>query len=713
MPKLIYLIFPVFIFDFFGTIQAQLSKDAVPLSYKYNLPAIEKYIQMESFDSESMIKLDESNEKQGLKVIRFAKMLNVNLSPENSGSWDATKEGRVWRLGIISRNAYSLYPVFGSFKLSDKVSLFAYTPRYRELKGAFTKKNNNIHNVMAVSPLPSDTLILELNVPEVLSDYGTLVLTKVGHDYRNAFGKHQIKDDTNPTPEGTCYVDINCPDGADWQSEKKGVCKILIGDNLCSGSLIANSNEDKTPYFLTANHCLSDSSDVPGSIFYFNYEKTFCDSSIINPAQTLSGASIIATTDFTLDFMLLKLNDLPPVSYHPFFNGWDWSGVQPQSGTCIHHPKGAVKKISMDYNPLIQGSYNFDLGYDTRSFWEITQYNVGATEPGSSGCPLFDSQHHVVGTLTGGPASCTNPSGGDYYTMFALDWDTYSNPENQLKAWLDPNNSGVSMTDGYDPYGFDISNCDTTWNSIPNELPYARTSTFPWLNDYQSNTITDIAEKFFTPAWLDIFGAFFNVNTTYGSQELSMVTFKVWSGDVLPAEEIYSQEVFIKNIRPKAINFVAFDSVVKVSGNFFIGYSVTGIDSFTVYHVQNRGYNGPSTVYVNNGTWQPIDAITSPALYTSLAIGLTECNGKIQIPDPQQIKIYPNPCTNYINVQTAEGVNLTGIKCFDITGHSLPISYDLSIGNAMVRFNLPSGMYFLKVLTASSSVILRFIVVIE
>jgi hypothetical protein len=150
---------------------------------------------------------------------------------------------------------------------------------------------------------------------------------------------------------------------------------------------------------------------------------------------------------------------------------------------------------------------------------------------------------------------------------------------------------------------------------------------------------------------------------------------------------------------------------VNVSGDFFIGYSVSSSDSFEVYHVKNRGVNGPSTAYVDNGTWQTIDAITSPAINTSLAIGLTECYGKIQSPKPQSIRIGPNPCTdNMLNIYPANGITLTGVSCLDLSGKSLPISYNLSLGSAFITFNLLPGMYFLKVSTLGESVSIPFIV---
>ncbi len=690
-------------------VNAQITKVALPFSYSLGLHSVTDYVKMEPLNMETIKNEEALKQSKGVKSERFAKLFKMAFSPENSGQWDISKKGKLWRLGIVSENAYSLYLVFGTYKLNDMVNLFVYTPHYVHLNGAYTKKNNNINNVLSIPPLPLDTIIVELNIPNEIMEYGKLVLTGVGHDYKNAFGIHTLNNQYDPVPIGKCYVDINCPDGAGWQSEKKAVCKILVGDELCTGSLIADRTEDKTPYFLTANHCIDDSSSIPGSIFYFNYEKIYCDSSYINSAQTLSGASLVSTTDFDIDFVLLKLNDLPPISYHPFFLGWDWSDNQPQSGTVIHHPNGAVKKISFDFNPLQTGTFNTGLGYDSTSFWEVTNYNIGATEAGSSGAPIFDGNHRVVGSLTGGPASCTEQAAGDYYTRFALAWDKNSNPQNQLKAWLDPGNSGINTMNGYDPYSINISDCDTTWNYSLKQTDYDQTD-FPWSVNYQSTNISNLAEKFFIPSWLDIYGIYFDVNKAFASGPLSTLTINIWSGDSLPSKIIYTQDVFLRNIIEKSVNFIGLDSVVKVSGNFFISYSYSERDSFIPYHCQNKGINGPSTVLAYNGSWHPLDEVTSPAMYSSMAIGLIECHGKTVIPQSRPVSLYPNPCYDLLNIVTAYGVNIKGLQCYDITGKIMPISYFISLGISKVSFNLHPGMYFLKILTNSESVTLPFVV---
>jgi len=89
--------------------------------------------------------------------------------------------------------------------------------------------------------------------------------------------------------------------------------------------------------------------------------------------------------------------------------------------------------------------------FDDNAFWNILQWDVGTTEAGSSGAPLFDQNHKVIGILSGGDAHCGN-SVNDYFLRLTNAWDDYSPSGEQLKFWLDPNNSGATYVNQRDPY---------------------------------------------------------------------------------------------------------------------------------------------------------------------------------------------------------------------------------------------------------------------
>jgi PKD repeat protein len=88
-----------------------------------------------------------------------------------------------------------------------------------------------------------------------------------------------------------------------------------------------------------------------------------------------------------------------------------------------------------------------------QSHWEVgwneTANGHGVTEGGSSGSPLLDSYGRIVGTLTGGLSSCNSPNEKDYFGMFPYHWASNGTTDDQqLKPWLDPDNTGVSYLDG-------------------------------------------------------------------------------------------------------------------------------------------------------------------------------------------------------------------------------------------------------------------------
>src|SRR5204862_401196 len=81
--------------------------------------------------------------------------------------------------------------------------------------------------------------------------------------------------------------------------------------------------------------------------------------------------------------------------------------------------------------------------------WRIGSYEQGTTEPGSSGSPLFDQNHRIVGQLHGGTASCTSLT-YDEYGKVAASWDGGGATSSRLSNWLDPGSSGAVTMNGVD-----------------------------------------------------------------------------------------------------------------------------------------------------------------------------------------------------------------------------------------------------------------------
>ncbi|MCL4305793.1 carboxypeptidase regulatory-like domain-containing protein [bacterium] len=414
---------------------AQVSQGGTPASLSVALNLQAQTVSLPPVDHALMLAEDEQESKD--VPLRFGYPHEVNYNLENSGTWEETKEGRVWRLRIQSRGAYSINLVFDRFDLPAGGQLFIYNDDYDYVIGGFTEANEFPSGEFSTQPVPGDAITLEYLEPLEAQGQSVISVMRVVHAYRNLFGRVN-----NPLDafgdSGTCNNNVNCPEGAPWQNEKRGVVMLLTsgGSRFCSGSLINNTNNDATPFVLTANHCGPSTTTV----FMFNYESPGCPNVNGPTNQTVAGCQLLSNSTPS-DVFLVRLNSAVPLSYNPFFSGWNANDVAATNSVCIHHPRGDIKKITFDYHAPVSDTWS---GTPANSHWRILTWEDGTTEPGSSGSPLFDQNHRITGQLHGGTASCTNNI-DDYYGKFSLSM------LNGLRPHLDPSNSGAMTLDGYDP----------------------------------------------------------------------------------------------------------------------------------------------------------------------------------------------------------------------------------------------------------------------
>lgn len=420
-------------------------------------------------DIEKLNKEDIKSNQSRLKIVRYAKIIEVDLSPETDGIWINGKAGeRIWYLRIVSSDAHSLGILFDQYRLPVGAKLFVYSGDYKHIRGAFTYKNNKASYILPIAPVKGDEIIIEYHEPAKVEFKGELHITSIAHDYKNVFN-YLAKAENGYGDSGDCNVNINCDNNEMWQLLKQAVCKITYNGFLCTGALINNTRQDGYPYLLTANHCINNSFDAQVANFYFNYESPGCVNQDVITDQTISGSSLIATPpETTIDFSLLELSVAPPPGYKPYYAGWNRDIKEPESVTTIHHPRGDIKKITKSYDGATTGNYGE--GYDEFKHWYIDAWDEGTTEGGSSGSPLFDQNGRIIGDLTGGDASCSF-NFNDYYQQLYHSWQDFDNINYQLKPWLDPTNSKAVTLDGLLPY-----------DTIPSHLQAHLIDTIAYLN---------------------------------------------------------------------------------------------------------------------------------------------------------------------------------------------------------------------------------------
>ena len=423
--KLLVKIFTISSFCF-----SQVSIESTPKSFLIQQTISSPVLELPSFDINSFLQEDENSVRNEInKPYRFANPIPLNLNMNNSGNWTILEDGSsIWTLQINSPSAYSLNVIYDLFHIPDGAEFFVYSSNKEMILGAFTSLNHKPHGGFSTAPVIGDQIILEYNEPYEAEFKGEINIETVAHDYRNIF----FNQSRGYGDSGSCNNNVACSEASEWQDEIRSVAMILTsgGSRICTGTLINNTNQDLSPYFLTANHCLGGNDSW---IFMFNYDSPSCSNQNGPTNMTVSGSSLLVNSASS-DVALLILNETPPESYNVHYAGWDVSGNTPNIPVGIHHPSGDIKKISFDY----------DNASNSGNFWDIDSWDDGTTEPGSSGSPLFDGiSHRIIGQLYGGVASCTN-FGYDTYGKTSVSWNL------GLNQYLDPNNLGVNYIDGID-----------------------------------------------------------------------------------------------------------------------------------------------------------------------------------------------------------------------------------------------------------------------
>lgn len=347
--------------------------------------------------------------------------------------------------------------------------------------------------------MKGDNVVLEYYQPAEEKELPIIVVEKTFYSYK-------------PIPKlnerSNCDVNVNCSEGDNWQLEKKAIALgfgKFVQDEICfSGSLLNNTQSNKSPLFLTANHCLTYEGDfmevkdalydnnLSDWVFCWGYEVD-CSGSLNTYIQSTTGAIVKANNPYT-DFALLQLQQDPLdlSGYIPYYLGWDATGFSGTGGICIHHPSGGFKKIST-YN-----STPATVSYDSlpNVFWAVpwiaTENGHGITDNGSSGAPLINNSHRVIGQLRGASEnlSCSNFTGTSKFGKLSESWTGNGNSDyrRRLNYWLNPGGTNVQSIDGLSPYSISgpsyiIQSTQSGTYSI-NNLPSIYTVEWSLSDDY-------------------------------------------------------------------------------------------------------------------------------------------------------------------------------------------------------------------------------------
>jgi subtilisin-like proprotein convertase family protein len=417
---------------------------------------------------------------------RFAVPIPTKIRPTTDGVWSEEGNTSIWRMRISSPGAKTLNLGFSEYNLPEGAVLSLITEVER--LGPFTVADNEEHNQLWTPLVDGDELMLELRVPTAAKKQVQLYLTFVNHDFidaRKAFS-------------GACNLDVICSQADGWgivdgyRDIIRSVAAFTInGSDVCTGFLVNNVNEDGRPLFMTANHCGVTAGRAPALVAYWNFESPSCrqpnsgasggngggSRNVFN-----SGGTHLASYGPS-DVTIIEFDDPINPSANVFFAGWSAEAEVPvDTMIAIHHPGVDEKRISFSFQDPYRAPY-FGAPDPDADHLEIPDWDIGTTEGGSSGSPVFDRFKRVRGQLHGGLAGCGNDD-FDSYGYFHTSWEGGGTPGSRIRDYLDPCGTGTLTIDGleYSKLATSLiaeSNCAGGCTTLETRLPFVLGDGFP------------------------------------------------------------------------------------------------------------------------------------------------------------------------------------------------------------------------------------------
>ena len=455
------VVFSLLLLFSFG-INAQEVVQLLPPSWELDLRQGIDQIVLPATDLTEIRRQDSINDLDKGRPYRYGIERPIRLELGENGTWTRLEDGRrIWRVAVRSVGATNISLNFDRFYLPPGGRLFIYNEDRSDLLASFSDSQNREVEQIGSWFVQGETILLEYVEPRSVDSMARLSVPTIIHGYRMGLVDDLARSVRGLNDSGNCQYDVNCPVGDDFDPAKdllkKTVALLNLGNGyLCTATLINNTLADKRPFLLTADHCL----DISNPAFWTARFNWMSPSPVCGTGEasvdmqtnfTLSGAQLLANNPKS-DFALVECFDPIPDSWDVAFAGWDNRDLSPEYQVGIHHPKGDIMKVCRDDDAAVQ-----ETAGDTE-VWLISGgaagsgdgWELGTTETGSSGSPLFDQAGHLIGQLYGGQSACDGEQTNgqfDLYGRFGVSWDGGNSAEDRLSDWLDPISSGLTTVE--------------------------------------------------------------------------------------------------------------------------------------------------------------------------------------------------------------------------------------------------------------------------
>ncbi len=238
-----------------------------------------------------------------------------------------------------------------------------------------------------------DRHLHRLTIDYYMQGYSELVSTS-----RSDISKLESNDSVDSSnTESTCGVNERY-DAACWRDSNpnefdrsRPVAKLLIdGTDLCTAWRVGPDN-----HLFTNNHCIGTQSETSNTEVWFNYQRSDCGYSDMEPVVKVTASTLLAT-DWTLDFSLFTVGDFAAINSFGYLGLEVREGILGEEIYIPQHGMGFPKQISLESDMNVSGVCEIDDdNHDARQTASDLGYFCDTTG-GASGAPVIASSSHRV-----------------------------------------------------------------------------------------------------------------------------------------------------------------------------------------------------------------------------------------------------------------------------------------------------------------------------
>lgn len=422
------------------SLMAQLDKQGMPMNWDdiESTEVVSIWKDLPDYDLLTLQAEDLADAVNKAIPYRFAYSTSVNITTTNAGRWTNLPNGdRVWMLGLRAAQAKALNVNFEVFDIPEGAKVYIYNNTRTDFIGPLQRSQNEDGGSLATMPVDGNEIVIEYFEPYAVRGNGELVINKVAQSYK----------ELSADVVESCFYQVPQNSNNKMIGDLSSAVMLMLvddGQRIATGTLVNNTRNDGTPYFITSTAALM--GDPESWVFVHGLNQKSC--SIENAGldcweRALSGAEVLID-DHASGIALLEIHDRPKTSWGVFYTGWKAQAPGPNHFVCIQQAFGINQSVSLFSGSLLPMNWE---GYFAAP---VNNWAIGNSFVGSIGSPLFTENGELVGVLVGGNAQCDNQA-ADYFGMFSTVW-------NKMESILNPIEDPRSSTEGFYPIFIDETN---------------------------------------------------------------------------------------------------------------------------------------------------------------------------------------------------------------------------------------------------------------